>query len=187
MSIDRKRRIFRSSGLPLRGTAWPSIPMMLAVLGGALTVAAAIWLVLRPSQAPARPPVNGYVGAEANEVAVLDGDTLRVRDRVVRLAGVTAPDRGQTCHDSLGTGFDCGVAAANALAGLVQQGPVECRLHGHDEAGRPLATCSAEGAEVNRTLVAQGWARATATTPALTAAEASARSARLGMWGGSGH
>jgi endonuclease YncB( thermonuclease family) len=157
--------------------------MLLAGLGGAATLGVAIWVGLQPSQAPARPPAVGYLAADPAQVAVVDGGTLRLNDRVVRLAGIDPPARGETCHAPDGGGFDCGVAAANALAALVRDAPVECNLRGHDGAGRPLAVCVSHGSDLNETLVAAGWARVEQAHSDLRSAEDQARAAKRGIWG----
>ncbi len=126
-------------------------------------------------QAPA-----GEVSADPLVVAVVDGATLRLRDTVVRLHGVAAPARGRTCLDGQGSGYDCGAAATAALASLVRDRRVACRLNGRDRAGLVLGVCEAGGTEINHALVATGWARADG--PALGSTEANARASRLGLW-----
>jgi endonuclease YncB( thermonuclease family) len=179
--LNQKRRIFRPAGLPLRRVALPGRGVLFA-LAGALALGGGVWLALEPSQAPARPPATGYLAAPPAQVRVVDGGTLRLQDRVVRLAGIDPPARGETCTAAGGATIDCGVAAANALAAMLQDGPTECTLHGHDAAGRPLAVCVSHGTEVNLALVTSGWARTDQTEPGLAAAEAAARTGRRGLW-----
>jgi endonuclease YncB( thermonuclease family) len=186
VSINQRRRIFRPAKGPLRGTALPSRAVLLAFIGGVLTLGAIVWMALGPSQAPARSPSASFLTADPNQVAVVDGATLRLADRVVRLAGIDPPARGETCHAKDGAGFDCGVAAANALAAMVRGHAVECTLRGHDEGGRPLGTCAAQGAALSQTLVSTGWARAEHGDAVLRTAEAQAQAAGLGMWGSVG-
>lgn len=179
MSLNHKRRIFRSArrgpALPL-----PSPRVVFATLGGICAVVGGVWLLARPTLAPAQAPATGRVVAEATRVAVVDGTTLRLHDRVVKLDGLAAPARGASC----GAASDCGAAATNALARLVQDRAIDCTLYGRDDAGRPLARCiTTRGEDVNQGLVAAGWARAEG--PLLTIAEAEARSAARGMWASS--
>lgn len=142
-------------------------------------------MMLRPSEAPAQPPVVARLSADWAQVAVVDGGTLRLRDSIVELDGILPAPRGQLCRRADGTDQDCGVAAANALAALVREAPmIDCRVHSHDALGRALAACDARGVELNRTLVAAGWARAARDQPALRALEAQARADRRGIWGG---
>lgn len=117
MSLNHKRRIFR----PEPGSR-PSPAVMLAAAAGAVTLVLAASLFVRSSEAPARAPSSSHVSAVPNQVVVIDADTLRVADQVVRLAGITAPRRGSLCHDTGSAAIDCGVAAANALASLLRSG-----------------------------------------------------------------
>jgi len=181
VSLDRKRRIFRPTG-----PSWPSMPsraLVLASLVGLGALGVGGWLVLRPSEAPAQPPVIGQLTVDPAKVAVVDGGTLRLPEAVVRLDGIVPAARGETCHMG-GAAVDCGVAAANLLASLIRDASrLECQVHGHDAAGRILATCRARDAGLNRALVQAGWARAADDRPGLRDAESQARSARLGIWG----
>lgn len=122
--------------------------------------------------------------ALAAEVRVVDGDTLRLGDRTVRLAGVEAPGRGEQCADQAGRGFDCGAAAAEALSRLVNNRSVLCLVAGRDRFGRGFGKCNAAGAELNAGLVASGWALAIGDTPELAALEAEARRSARGLWAG---
>jgi hypothetical protein len=66
----------------------------------------------------------------ADNVAVMDGQTLRVAGHVVRLDGVAAPARGAGCA----AGADCAGRAALHLAALVQDQRVACQVIGADPA-----------------------------------------------------
>jgi endonuclease YncB( thermonuclease family) len=131
------------------------------------------------------PPPFSRISAPAAQVAVVDGDTLRLRSTVVRLAGVQAPPRGQFCHDADARTVDCGGAAVSALAALIGRRDVACSLHGRDRMDRPLARCEAGQINLNRALVASGWARAETGEEQLAQAESEARSSHLGLWSGS--
>jgi endonuclease YncB( thermonuclease family) len=176
--LNHKRRIFRASAGP--AAALPSVGVMLAAAGGAATLLVVVSLFFGSSEAPARVPPNSHVSAAADELAVVDGDTLRVGEHVVRLEGIVAPARGSLCHGAGQTDLDCGTAAANALSSLVRGNSVDCTIHGHDGQGRPTGACVAAGRPLSATLVRDGWARAKAAD--LREPEASAQAARLGIW-----
>ena len=116
------------------------------------------------------------ISAAPGQVAVIDGDTLRLDGVVVRLSDVQALPRGQSCA----AGPDCGGQATAVLAGLVRDHRVECWVSGHDTMGRPAARCDAGGQDVNVALVATGWARAG--SPVLNAAEMDAKAHGRGIW-----
>lgn len=181
MSLNRKRRIFRPA--TLRMPSLPAPGLILAGVAALGALGAGSWGFLRPSSAPAQPPVISRLTASPSEIAILDGATMRLRDRVIRLDGIRPALRGQDCRRPNGSMQDCGVAAVNALAAMVRDAPVvECRVHGHDPTGRALAFCSARGTDLNAGLVLAGWARANADQQALLAGEATARAGGRGIW-----
>jgi endonuclease YncB( thermonuclease family) len=161
--------------VPRRSLSVPPLGVVVAAAGGVVTMALVAWLFVRPSDAPALAPVNSEIGAPAAELAVVDGDTLRLGRQVVRLNGIAAPARGTDCGS-----VDCGAAAANALSALIAGHAVECRIEGHDPQGRPLGTCHASGVQLNEALVRDGWAHAIAA--GLRQTEDDARKAGRGIW-----
>jgi endonuclease YncB( thermonuclease family) len=151
---------------------------LIGVLGGA-----ALMLFFSPSTLFGRvPQLAGQLTADAPQVAVVDGQTLRMRELVVRLQGVVAPMRGQDCLGKAGTHFDCGAAASEALAALVRGHAVICTLDGRDDAGFPQGMCEAGSVNINRAVVAGGWARTDDHTSELGKDEAGARAMHLGIW-----
>jgi endonuclease YncB( thermonuclease family) len=143
-------------------------------LGGA-----AVLLALSSDLFGSVPAATSTISADPAQVAVVDGETLRLRGTVVRLSGVTAPPRGLACG---GTGVDCGAASSKALAGLVRNRVVSCRMQGRDGNGVVSAICDAAGVELNRAQVNAGWARAHDGSPELLAVEAQARDGSRGIW-----
>lgn len=174
--MQRPRRIFRPPPSPRR---W-RLPLLGAVIGLA---ALASGLALPPDLMGSAPREQDW-SALAAEVRVVDGDTLRLGDRTVRLAGIEAPERGQNCADPSGRWFDCGAAAAEALSRLVNNRSVLCLVSGRDRFGRGLGRCNAAGAELNAGLVSAGWALADKEATELLALEAQARQAARGLWAG---
>ncbi|OWJ79865.1 thermonuclease family protein [Haematobacter genomosp. 1] len=55
-------------------------------------------------------------------------------------------------------GRRCGTEAANALAALIARSPVTCVERDVDQYGRVVAVCAVRGIDVNRWMVANGWA-----------------------------
>jgi endonuclease YncB( thermonuclease family) len=161
----------------------------LVVLGA---VGAVAWFSFapEPERAPPEPEVRlpRVLTAPAALVRVVDGDTLKVGEATVRLAGLDAPERGQICQRADGTRFDCGEAAARQLAALVQRRGIACDITGRDRYGRAIGLCRAEGLDLAEAMVASGWALAVPEGSRGQAryglAEAQARSARQGLWEG---
>ena len=113
---------------------------------------------------------------------VIDGDSLTVGGLAVRLVGIDAPEGKQTC-DRDGKTWACGEESANQLRILVADNRVECRGQGTDTYGRMLAVCWADGFELNKTMVEQGWATAFRKySQDYVAEEARAKAQRRGIW-----
>lgn len=118
--------------------------------------------------------------AEDSAIRIVDGETIGLGDKIVRLAGISAPMRGETCRSGAGEAFDCGAAAAAALTRLVAGQAVTCRIVGQDGFGRGLGQCEAAGADLNRAQVSGGFALAS--SGALRGPENAAREAASGLW-----
>jgi endonuclease YncB( thermonuclease family) len=153
LSLNRPRRIFRSFLLRIE-PKW-----LLSLLGIALVAAAGASLAMLPgghvSSQPPSPlaPSAEELTAPPAQVAVVDGGTLRLGDRIVLLRGVEPPPRDTPCGAQ-----DCAAAAAKMLADMVRDTSVTCRLAGQDPLGRPYGICLAKGTELNRGMAGAGKA-----------------------------
>ncbi|MFL6798089.1 MAG: thermonuclease family protein [Xanthobacteraceae bacterium] len=116
---------------------------------------------------------------------MIDGDTIAVGSRHVRLQGIDAPETDQICLDAQGQRWTCGIAARDQLSAHIAGRGVSCAARGEDRYGRTLATCSASGDNLNGWMVREGWALAYVQySREYIANEAAAREQRRGMWGG---
>lgn len=116
--------------------------------------------------------------------SVTDGDTLDFGGSRVRLFGIDAPERSQTCQRVAGP-WECGADATEMLAGLIAGQQVNCEQRDTDRYGRPVAICSAGGIDLSEAMARAGYAIALEQfgTDYFPAAE-QARNARLGIWEG---
>lgn len=120
-----------------------------------------------------RPPL-----VVAGETRVVDGDSLQVAGREIRLAGIDAPEFRQTCLGPRGE-EPCGRKARDALVRLVGTGPIDCTVVDRDRYDRDVALCRIAGRDVNAEMVRQGHAVAYGR---FETEEAEARTARRGVW-----
>ena len=159
----------------------------LIAIGLGVTSFAAMLMVALPGDLFGRASdITTTLAAESPQVAVVDGDTMRLRDTLVRLRGTQAPSRGQLCRSGPAAAVDCGTAASTALADLVRGKAVSCQVNGRDRRGFVLADCAAAGVNLNHAMVADGWARAEPEDAAMQAAEREARRTERGLWWGGG-
>ena len=191
MSIAQPRRIFRSgSWIAARGRFGhnPS-PTVVAGIIGAISGAALVMLLMPADLFGRAPDPAGTLAADSRAVGIIDGETLKLHDTVIRLEGLAAPPRGRSCAAASGAVYDCGAAATTELARLILEHGVQCRLRGRDAAGFVQGLCSSDGVSLNEALVRGGWARSepsSSASPGLFGpAEADARLQRRGLWQGS--
>ena len=110
----------------------------------------------------------------------IDGDSLLISGKQVRLMGIDAPELRQECRLSKGP-WRCGTESRSALRKLIQGQQVECRTHGLDRYQRRLAICFANGVELNAHMVEGGWA---VDYGGYASEEGLARRNRVGLWRG---
>lgn len=111
---------------------------------------------------------------------VIDGDSLRVAGRELRLKGLDAPEGRQTCQRD-GRDWPCGEAAADRLRALTFRRTTTCEVVETDRYNRGLAFCKAEGEDINARMVADGMA---VSFGSYSREEADARAAKRGLWSG---
>lgn len=118
------------------------------------------------------------------EASVLDGDTLRIEGRVIRLYGIDAAEAAQTCRIGA-IEYPCGAMASAKLATLTLGHTVRCEGRDANREGDLLAVCFVGKTELNAALVEAGWALAyRRESEAYAAAEEHAKKAQKGLWRG---
>jgi endonuclease YncB( thermonuclease family) len=115
---------------------------------------------------------------------VVDGDTLVIGRRHIRLEGIDALETAQMCTRD-GKRWACGRRATTALMEFLDGKTVACKDVGRDGYGRTLGICSAGGVDINDWMVREGWAMAYRRySPRYIGAEQAAREARRNIWSG---
>lgn len=172
-------------GFVLRGN-------VLAIVGAGALLAFVIWTYsLLSSNQP-----DLLTDSRGVRVYVVDGDTLRIGENMVRLQGIDAVELHQFCTDADGGQWSCGLEARQALADLVAKGGLICEVRGQDGFERALSVCSTKGTpDLGASLVAAGWALNRSggarkyinsmTPTGYAVQQAQATTGRRGMWRGS--
>ena len=144
-----------------RGRVFKSALLIAALaLGGALLDPALIPPIGPTAARPERINANfTRCGQGRNMACVVDGDTLRLGQRRIRLIGIDAPElAGAQCAAERALGE----RAANRLLALVNQGEFDLvghRFHNRDSHGRDLRLARRDGVSFGRQLIAEGVAR----------------------------
>ncbi len=136
----------------------------------------------------------------ADRYTVYDGDTLEVvpgtcllshfrlpcPTQRLRLLGIDAFERQQTCRDAKGGILYCGAIATGRLNQLVAMPSFTCQVDPEfvDRHAREFAVCFAGGKDVGATLVSEGLAFAYGRhTRGYVGFEEQAKNQKLGAWG----
>ena len=147
-------------------------------------------LALRDKLPPNRPgSTTPPVGTTTPSIltgraTVVDGDTLDIGGKRIRMYGIDAPESEQTCQTEVQT-YRCGRNATTALADKIGQHPIACYRKDTDRYGRMVAVCWIGSDNLNAWMVWRGWAvayRRFSTDYVIH--EDAAKKARRGLWRG---
>ena len=112
---------------------------------------------------------------------MIDGDTIRVSRRTIRLSGLDAPELDQVAKHEHGYWYQQGQRVKSELIRVIGGKHVEVQVEGTDKYGRVLGTVLYEDKDVGEWLVREGYAIA-AYGEQYKHVEAEARRAQRGMW-----
>lgn len=119
------------------------------------------------------------------QAVVVDGDSLYVNRRPVRLFGIDAPELGQSCSSPKGEPWNCGIEAKIFLERLVGRELVSCDVRDHDVYERNIAVCKVKQQDLGRVMVREGLAIAYRRySDKYYPEEVMALNAKRGMWAG---
>ena len=93
----------------------------------------------------------------AGKATIIDGDTLDVGGKRIRIWGIDAVENDQRCTLN-GKPWDCGVEAKLALAKFLSDKEAVCTRQSLDRFGRTVAQCAAGGVDLGGWIVEQGHA-----------------------------
>jgi endonuclease YncB( thermonuclease family) len=117
--------------------------------------------------------------------SVIDGDTIEIRGQRIRLFGIDAPESSQLCERTTAERRRCGQQASFALADRIGRATVRCDPRDLDRYGRVVAVCFRGNEDLNRWMVATGWAVAFSRYSLdYVADEAAARRSQVNIWSG---
>ena len=116
---------------------------------------------------------------------VVDADTYDVGEVRVRLHGVDAPEKRQTCLDADGAEWDCGPWAIEQVRAFWEGREASCEALETDRYGRTVARCTIGGEDLGAWLVSGGMALAYREySTDYVVQEEHAKGARVGLWKG---
>ena len=132
--------------------------------------------------------IAGYLrGASAEFVKVVDGDSLEIGSRRIRLMEIDAPEFKQYCFMADGKKYKCGIESLKYLKKMLKESnfKVNCQNIRKDRYKRELSICYAGGKNINVEMLKSGWAVAYLTDQEeFLNAEKEAKKNKKGIWQG---
>ena len=120
--------------------------------------------------------------ASANNIKVIDGDTIILNGYKIRFSGIDTPELKQTCLQN-NKKIECGVSAKILLVKKIGNNIPKCISAGKDHYKRTLAECFVNGESLSKFLVRRGYAFAYRKySRKFIEDENFAKTNKLGMW-----
>ena len=119
---------------------------------------------------------------KAQELKVVDGDTIHLNGEKIRFTGIDTPELKQTCIKD-GVFNQCGLTAKKILIKKIGDSKVKCVSEGKDQYKRTLAECFVNSESLSSYLVKRGYAFAYRKySKKFIKDEDYARTKKIGMW-----
>ena len=93
----------------------------------------------------------------ANNLKIVDGDTIILNGEKIRFSGIDTPELKQTCLNNNEV-VDCGKTAKILLVNKIGNETPKCITEGKDQYNRTLAECFVNGESLSKYLVRSGYA-----------------------------
>jgi len=118
----------------------------------------------------------------ANDLKIVDGDTIVLNGEKIRFSGIDTPELKQTCMQD-DQEVACGMSAKMLLVKKIGKHTPECISEGKDAYKRTLAECFVNGESLSKFLVRNGYAFAYRKySKKFIEDEEFAKANKLGMW-----
>ena len=115
---------------------------------------------------------------------IIDGDTIVINSKKIRLEGIDAPETKQKCEKNLKK-YYCGKKSTKELKKKISDFLINCSISGVDKYKRYLGTCFKKKTNLNKWMVRNGYAVAYKRySEKYIIDEKYAREKRLGLWSG---
>ena len=129
----------------------------------------------------------------AGKAIIIDGDTIKIKNKKIRLHGIDAPEIKQLCQRtflsififSFQENYKCGEISKKKLEKYVKNNIIKCKVEGIDRYKRILGTCYKNTININSRMVRNGYAVAYKKySKKYLSVEREAKREELGLWKG---
>ena len=130
--------------------------------------------------------VSGYA-------KIIDGDTIKINSKKIRLHGIDAPEKKQTCKKpyliigifSFTKSYSCGQVSTDKLIKKINNQIIKCKIKNVDRYNRLIGECYKRNENLNAWLVSNGYALAYRKySKKYIQDERNAKNNKLGIWQG---
>ena len=129
----------------------------------------------------------------SGKAITIDGDTIKIKNKKIRLHGIDAPEIKQLCQRtflsififSFQENYKCGEISKKKLEKYVKNNIIKCKVEGKDRYKRILGTCYKNTININSRMVRNGYAVAYKKySKKYVSVEREAKREELGLWKG---
>jgi len=111
---------------------------------------------------------------------VIDGDTIKINGKKIRLFGIDAPEKNQICSKNSNS-YNCGLTSTKFLKEIIKNEKIECTYKNLDRYGRILGICG----DINGKMVEFGHAVAYVRySKKYLSLQKKAKNEKRGIWSG---
>ena len=137
--------------------------------------------------------IPAYSEIISGKAITIDGDTIKIKNKKIRLHGIDAPEIKQLCQRtflsififSFQENYKCGEISKKKLEKYVKNNIIKCKVEGIDRYKRILGTCYKNTININSRMVRNGYAVAYKKySKKYVSAEREAKREELGLWKG---
>lgn len=126
---------------------------------------------------------NEIISSITAPVKIIDGDSIEIGMRRIRLMGIDAPEYQQYCKNKNNKKYPCGKDALNYLKNIIGNIPIKCTIHEKDKYNRDLCTCYVNNKNINAEMIRAGHAIVYMGNQ-YTSEQAEAKRFQRGIWQG---
>lgn len=119
---------------------------------------------------------------------IIDGDSLKIGKKEIRLIGIDAPEYKQECYNKNKEKYRCGLKSKKFLISLTKGKKVTCYYDKKDYYNRFLSHCFVKNISLNKKLIENGMAliyNPLQASVEFKNLEKEAKNKKLGIWQGS--